>query len=981
MSHQYRQTVDDLEYCTASTSKHGLWLSHADGRLSDLDGKVQLLHHQSMQLSLTGQNLVTRVEVDVLLSSFLNVSKGQWKSNSDAVDERLLSAERMQARVAKDIAKRCQNLERFLGVAQQQQHEDDNDGLESAAAAAYYDGGVGGRGRQQPELANSSFAKAMIAKVETTVLLRVAEAAKASREEMVQMLLLQNSNNSNNNNGGNSRQQRQDEEERENTKREMQAMREELGAAIRQAKKAADDGHEELRKAVEGHSRTIAGLVSGSTTEKVRLLDAKLSDALSDVSSLKAEVAALQFDLKSLAEEVDGDRARNKAQGKTIGGGMVELKKSVEGLEAALAERDRETERTSKRAGGDLQTLKDKVAGLERELGTTDAAFAKKFQAEFDSAAGRLAEENKVDKSTVTKILSEIAKINLEMNKLETGLLKEENERKDGAEEVSLELGVLKIKVDEVSGSFGSVGGRILIVEEQVKAVAAAQKEAWRAVAAAGGVGGASMTTAATVTTAAAEKKQLQVVGAASSNDSFESDEHDAVNTQREKRAVSGLAQLSQLKSGGAGVGGGVGGGVGVGAGASIAKGPPVKVAAAAPASKVDEEEEDDEDVEEDLDESYAAADDDEEEEEEEAEEGEEEEEGEEDDEDDDDDDSFEAEPDSRPTRGRISNEECDAVEEVEKPVAVATAPAAGGKKVSPKKASPKKVASGGAPSSVTNAATKAGVGGLPASSAAVFERQRSGSLTLGVPPAEAAQIPPKAGERVKARWRGGRSWFKGVCLGVNDKNAEGGGGQVTFHVQYDDMSFEKFVRKDYIVLDEEAIAAVAAAAAAVAAAAAPATKTAAAAAAAKAPAGPPARDQSAAERDKAEEEKQLADSTQLRFPSQIFVRRWRPEHVRDWLLKHVRLPDVAQKFYDKKMSGEMLMDKNWTSADMELDLSHPTNGMGIVNAQFRARVSAFIKALRERDIEARNMRIRNYYLIWGEEDNIRDEPEEEDDA
>ncbi len=149
--------------------------------------------------------------------------------------------------------------------------------------------------------------------------------------------------------------------------------------------------------------------------------------------------------------------------------------------------------------------------------------------------------------------------------------------------------------------------------------------------------------------------------------------------------------------------------------------------------------------------------------------------------------------------------------------------------------------------------------------------------------------------------------------------------------------------------------------------------------AAAAAAAPQPARELTPAEKDNIEEGRQLTESTLLRFPSQIFVRRWRPEHVRDWLNLHVRLPEVAAKFYDKKMSGEMLMDKNWTSGDMELDLSHPTSGMGIANAQHRARVSAFIKALRERDAEARNMRIRNYYLIWGEEDNISDEEAEED--
>jgi len=62
----------------------------------------------------------------------------------------------------------------------------------------------------------------------------------------------------------------------------------------------------------------------------------------------------------------------------------------------------------------------------------------------------------------------------------------------------------------------------------------------------------------------------------------------------------------------------------------------------------------------------------------------------------------------------------------------------------------------------------------------------------------------PRVGDRVKARWKGLRSWFKGVCISVNGREEEGSNGQITFHVQYDDGGIEKFVRRDYVMLDED---------------------------------------------------------------------------------------------------------------------------------------------------------------------------------
>jgi len=111
-----------------------------------------------------------------------------------------------------------------------------------------------------------------------------------------------------------------------------------------------------------------------------------------------------------------------------------------------------------------------------------------------------------------------------------------------------------------------------------------------------------------------------------------------------------------------------------------------------------------------------------------------------------------------------------------------------------------------------------------------------------------------------------------------------------------------------------------------------------------------------------------------LKFPSQIFVRQWDCGMVKEWITRHVKLPVVADKFFEFKMNGEMIMDANWTVGDMNRDLSHETEGMGIDNEYMRARIMAFIKALRETNGDSRKRTLANYYNVWGEYDKVGDE-------
>ncbi|GMH90719.1 hypothetical protein TrVE_jg5987 [Triparma verrucosa] len=270
-----------------------------------------------------------------------------------------------------------------------------------------------------------------------------------------------------------------------------------------------------------------------------------------------------------------------------------------------------------------------------------------------------------------------------------------------------------------------------------------------------------------------------------------------------------------------------------------------------------------------------------------------------------------------------------------------------------------------------------------------VFSQEASSSSSLLK--ADDAGKAPRQGDRVKARWKGLRSWFKGVCIAVNDKNVEGGGGVITWDVQYDDGAIDKFMKRDFIMLDEEFYEGDKKAP----------TKEQPKKAQEPEKVEPPRspirrssstgapgayrRPSSAAKPDlteiqKAEmeeEAKALEDSTKMAFPSQIFVMRWSAAQVRSWIVNVVKMQDVADKFYEQKMNGSMIMDRTWTPRDMEHDLSHPTEGMNITNAQKRARVSAFIKALRETDRETRKSRIRNYYAIWKGQDEVGNEEEE----
>jgi hypothetical protein len=194
--------------------------------------------------------------------------------------------------------------------------------------------------------------------------------------------------------------------------------------------------------------------------------------------------------------------------------------------------------------------------------------------------------------------------------------------------------------------------------------------------------------------------------------------------------------------------------------------------------------------------------------------------------------------------------------------------------------------------------------------------------------------------------------------------------------VQYDDGGIEKFVRRDYICLDEDegkkkgagvkSTPAVPAAAAA---------KTTPSSAANKSDTKPPRRTLTQAERQQEEDEKErLAASVKLKFPSQIFVRQWSAGQVQEWITNHVKLPEIAKKFEEWKMNGEMIMDPNWTVAQMQNDLSDEDEGMGIKDEQQKARVMAFIKALRETRPESRKRTLANYYAVWGDADEVGDE-------
>ena len=170
----------------------------------------------------------------------------------------------------------------------------------------------------------------------------------------------------------------------------------------------------------------------------------------------------------------------------------------------------------------------------------------------------------------------------------------------------------------------------------------------------------------------------------------------------------------------------------------------------------------------------------------------------------------------------------------------------------------------------------------------------------------------------------------------------------MTWNVQYDDGAIDKFVKKDFIVLDGDYYEGTG-----------------------------KGKGKVGGVGGTGGEKEELKESTKIMFPEHALVMKWDAVHVKAWITNIVKLPDVADKFHSKLMNGQMLLDKAWTPRDMEKNLSDPKEGMGIGNAQKRARVSAFIKALRETDIENRRARIRNYFNIWKDMDEVGDEEEE----
>ena len=133
----------------------------------------------------------------------------------------------------------------------------------------------------------------------------------------------------------------------------------------------------------------------------------------------------------------------------------------------------------------------------------------------------------------------------------------------------------------------------------------------------------------------------------------------------------------------------------------------------------------------------------------------------------------------------------------------------------------------------------------------------------------EASKVP-RVGDRVKARWKGLRSWFKGVCIAVNDKNAEGGGGVMTWNVQYDDGAIDKFVKKDFIILDEDFYKGEGGKGG-----------------------GSKKKDESASEgttNAERKEKDELGESVKVMFPDHEFVKKWDAWHVREWIKSIVKV-------------------------------------------------------------------------------------------
>ncbi|GMH69500.1 hypothetical protein TrRE_jg11068 [Triparma retinervis] len=565
------------------------------------------------------------------------------------------------------------------------------------------------------------------------------------------------------------------------------------------------------------------------------------------VAALKDEIAALEDSVKTLGEDIEGDRERSRAGQKTIGSAMVQMKESVEDVKNLLKQRGQEIEGIVKEVKG----IKDNEKKWMLGLGAVEKLGKLEKKLEVEKRGGDLA---------LKKVGEQLDKLSMTVNKMGGGMEREETERKEGLEEVGLDLGVLKLKLGDLEGGVGGQGGRIRILEEEVRGLKKA------------GVGGgkkAGMTVddklsalqarAGGKVSSPGRRVEEMVAAGDDVNDSFESDADEMVhkaNVERERE------------------------GAGVGLGAGVGAGPGLKSVVPVRKPKVESE------VAVAVDEEEVVTSEDEEEEEEEEE--------------------FETFCATNPVPGPISVNTCDIVEDI------------------------------------------------------VFHRKSSIVGVAGGAAASSVSSVPRVGDRVKARWKGLRSWFKGVCIAVNDRNAEGGGGVMTWNVQYDDGAIDKFVKKDFVVLDGDYYEGKgkgkgkggggggAGAGAGV-----------------------------GAGGGKGGEKEELEGSTKIMFPAHALVMKWDAAHVRSWITNVVKLGDVAEKFHEKLMNGQMLLDKAWTPRDMEKNLSDPKEGMGIGNAQKRARVSAFIKALRETDIENRRARIRNYFNIWKDMDEVGDEEEE----
>ncbi|GMH95132.1 hypothetical protein TL16_g13084 [Triparma laevis f. inornata] len=774
-----RQTLstETLEHLNAQTSKHQLWISHADTILNDNDMKLQLTNQNFMQLNVNVQSCVKRSEMEGQLGVIKGVNKSMYKGMREAIEERVGEGERMQAVIAKEVASVRNGVERGLGI------------VGEAKVCV---------------LEESELGIAILSRVEKMIEERVGKALEQATTKTSPLNQITDS---------------QIHSDVEQMKRQMA-----------QTQKQCEDGISRLSNKCESNSATITELTTltaaSSNSEVSRKAHLAAMDEASELKEklkqMQTDMADVQEALQNLSEEVESDRIKAKGGQKTIGAAMVDLKDNVDSVRSIMEEKDKE-----------IDELKEEIKSLKE---SASGGSVKKIFVDLEKLEKRIGEGSRAERLREAKIAGQMDKISKNVEKVEAAM-------GEGLEEVGLEMGVLKLKVGDVESSFGGVGGRIRVVEEEITVLKKKVKE--------------NQTTGQKSN----NNKPAQPPPPNPLDDSFASDDDESVEIMNVKREMGTVSSV------------------------------PIKK----PAAKPEPEEDSSFDFEGiTFDISVAIP---------------------------------------RP----IKSSDFDVVESV----------------FSPQSQNPTK--------------------------------------------ADEAGKAPRQGDRVKARWKGLRNWFKGVCIAVNDKTVEGGGGAITWNVQYDDGVVDKFVKRDFIQLDEEfyegddgkkkagdrkspepekpketeketrvdpprsPIAR-------------------------RASKGMPSGrrssgskpDLSEIQKAEMEEEAQaLEDSTKMPFPSQIFVMRWSAAQVKSWIVNVVKMPDVADKFYEQKMNGTMIMDRKWTPRDMEHDLSHPTEGMNISNAQKRARVSAFIKALRETDRETRKSRIRNYYAIWKGQDEVGNEEEE----